>query len=217
MERWPVTIEANLHVIRVYALDPSSAHFLFHGSASKLQPRLAEVIAEPVRSSRPDQDWCLIGHCPEPGFALKESFFGALSLRDVTIYCVVCDVLARGRSDRDREKEYMNIGSILAPADGFDLYALSLLKLSGIFPGALNQSLGDDDIINRTPCNFVRLVTEYAGEFLADTKDAVVRVQNSNRFRSRTRMSSPGCSRPRSETSATVTGRAESIRWDAAR
>src|SRR5258708_2502005 len=71
MECRQKSIEASLHIVWMHGLDPSCADFLFHGSASELEPRFVEIVAKGIRSSHPNQDRRCIGHHLEPSLALK--------------------------------------------------------------------------------------------------------------------------------------------------
>jgi len=56
MECGQESIEASLHIVWMHGLDPSCADFLFHGSASEVEPRFVEIVAKGIRSSHPIKD-----------------------------------------------------------------------------------------------------------------------------------------------------------------
>src|SRR5260370_2972456 len=79
MECGQESIEASLHIVWMHGLDPSCADFLFHVSASEVEPRFVEIVAKGIRSSHPNQHGLCIHHHLEPIPALTYSFFISLS------------------------------------------------------------------------------------------------------------------------------------------
>src|ERR1700685_4115860 len=85
MERGQEPIEASLHVVGMYAFDPSCAHFLLHGSASELEPWLIEIIAKAIRSGEPNHHRRRIGHLLEPSLTLAQPLFSAFEFSDFVL------------------------------------------------------------------------------------------------------------------------------------
>jgi hypothetical protein len=76
-----VSIEAMIEVIGVNAFNPPVAHLLVNRAPCEIQPRLVEVIAEPVYAGLPDQDRGGVGHRAESPIAFTQGFFSPLALR----------------------------------------------------------------------------------------------------------------------------------------
>src|SRR5262245_37948260 len=77
---WPPRIEgrvknldAALSVVRVNALRPASAEFLFQAASSEFEPVLVHEVAEHVGTRGPEQNGRAIGHIAKPLFALAQS------------------------------------------------------------------------------------------------------------------------------------------------
>ena len=183
MECRQEAVEAPLHVIWVYALDPSCAHFLLHGSASELEPRFVEVIAKAIRSGHPNQHRSRIGHCLEARLAFPQLFFRTLLLCNVSVHRVIRNLIAGSRNHGNSENGDTNLAAIFAPANALDLQAPAVLEHLSVLSGARHELLRNDEVINGTFHNLLLPVAEQASEFHVDADNAIVGAQNNGRFR----------------------------------
>src|SRR4029077_15521525 len=83
VERGRINPQTALHIFRVHAHRPSVSQFLLHRTTGKIQPALIEKLALFVRSGHPDQRGSRIRDQSEARFALAQSLFGSLTIRDV--------------------------------------------------------------------------------------------------------------------------------------
>src|SRR5580658_1470783 len=173
MEGRQETVEATLHIVWMHAFDPSRAHFLLQAPARVLEPWLIKKIAKAICSGHPYESRRRIRHFLEPRLAFPQPFFSTLLLRDVSVYSVICNLLARSRNNRNGDNGDTNITAIFSPANGFDLDSTAVSEFLSGFARLLNQRFRNDKI-NGASQNLLFLVTEHAGELFVDASHAVV-------------------------------------------
>jgi hypothetical protein len=148
MEGGQETVEATLHIVWMHAFDPSRAHFLLQAPARVLEPWLIKKIAKAICSGHPNERRRRIRHFLEPRLAFPQAFFSTLLLCDVSVYSVICNLLARSPSNRNGKNGDTNITAIFPPANGFDLHSTAVSEFVCVLAGALDKRLRNDEIIN---------------------------------------------------------------------
>src|SRR5215469_7393405 len=78
-----IDLQTPLQVFGVNTLQPAGSTLRFKRSARELQPRLVEVVVEPVGTGHPDHHWCSVCDESESFLTLSYSLFAALAVSDV--------------------------------------------------------------------------------------------------------------------------------------